>query len=212
MFLWKYRADQSNEAAAAANGNSDPGSSEEDTYGVAFTVRDGLIPDATLSFEYALQEGRRYNADLDAIQRLDSMYYALEGTYDMPAMDRLWDLELLAGHILATGTSAGASRIEEFRSPFGTPHGTHGITDIVDNSNVKDTYLGFRTTVAGAGVVFTFHELKSDQGEDWGDEVNLVTEHQFGDLGMEVGVANFSSRRGSIESTTFLYAQSEWEF
>ena len=212
LFLWQYRADQSNADLAAANGNSDPGSSEEDMYGFAFSIREGLIEDTTLSFEYALQEGNRYNAGLDSIQKLDSLYYAIEGTYDLPAMDRLWDLMLVFGHIRATGTSAGASRVEEFRSPFGTPHGTHGITDIIGTSNVKDTYLGFQTLLAETEVEFMYHELRADQGQDWGEEINLIARHQFGDLDVELGAAKFNSLTGAFDSTSFFYAQTHWDF
>ena len=210
LFLWQFRADQSNTALAAENGNADPGASHEDTYGFAFTLRDGLIPDATLSVEYALQEGRRYNGDLDAIQRLDSLYYAIEGTYDLEPMERLWDMVLVGGHIFATGTSAGASRIEEFRSPFGTPHGTHGISDIIGTSNLKDTYLGIRTVLGETGVEFTYHELRADQGADWGEEINLILDHRIGDLDVEFGAAK--SLTSTYESTNFFYAQTFWNF
>ncbi|MGB1661663.1 MAG: hypothetical protein ACPHP7_04540 [Planctomycetota bacterium] len=212
LFLWQFRADQSNAALAAENGNADPGASHEDTYGFAFTLRDGLIPDATLSVEYALQEGRRYNGDLDAIQRLDSLYYAIEGTYDLEPMERLWDMVLVGGHIFATGTSAGASRIEEFRSPFGTPHGTHGISDIIGTSNLKDTYVGIRTVLGETGVEFTYHELRADQGEDWGEEINLILDHRIGDLDVEFGAAKFNSLTSTYESTNFFYAQTFWNF
>ena len=214
LFLWKFRADQSNADLADEFNLSDPGSSEEETYGFAFSVREGLIPAATLSFEYALQEGDRYNPNpgVEAIQRLDSLYYALEGTYDLDPRERLWDLTLLAGHIFATGTSTGATRVEEFRSPFGTPHGTHGITDIIGTSNIKDTYLGFRTVLGETGVEMVYHKLRADQGPDWGEEINLIVDHRFGDLDVEFGAAKLSSQRIEVSSTSFLYAQTSWSF
>ena len=93
FYYWKYRADLANAAAAAANGLADPGSSDEDTYGYLFTLRDGIIPRVGVTFEYALQDGNRYDAlDDGAIQKLDSLYFAFEGTYDMPQMAGFWDM------------------------------------------------------------------------------------------------------------------------
>lgn len=214
FYYWTYRADLANAAAAADNGLADPGGSNEDTYGYLFTLREGIIPRVGLSFEYALQDGRRFDAiDDGAIQRLDSLYFAIEGTYDMPAMEGFWDMEWRAGHIMATGTSAGATREEAFRSVFGTPHGTHGIADVVDNSNVRDTYFGFSTQLYDADVAVSFHKLDADQGEDWGNEWDLVVSHPLGELlDLEVGIANFTSTTSLRESTDFLYAQTSWQF
>ena len=211
-FLWKYRADQSNADSASANGNADPGSTKEDTYGMALNLREGLIENLSLSLEYALQDGDRYSSDFDAVQRLDSLYYAIEGEYDLPPQEGIWDLDLVVGHIRATGTSSGATRNEAFLSPFGTPHGTHGIADIIDNSNVKNTYFGVRTRAFDTDWQITYHELRADQGEDWGDELDIVAEHTWGDLEVEYGAAKFISTNGALETTTFFYAQSYWNF
>lgn len=214
FYYWKYRADLANAAAAAANGLADPGSSDEDTYGYLFTLRDGIIPRVGVTFEYALQDGNRYDAlDDGAIQKLDSLYFAFEGTYDMPQMAGFWDMDWRAGHIMATGTAAGATREEAFRSVFGTPHGTHGIADVVDNSNIRDTYFGFSTVLYEADVALSFHNLRADQGEDWGNEWDLVVSHPLGDLlDLEVGLANFTSTSSLRESTDFIYAQTYWQF
>ncbi|MGE4619129.1 MAG: hypothetical protein AAEJ04_04895 [Planctomycetota bacterium] len=211
FYYWKSRADLLNTEAAAAGGNPDPGRSSEDTYGYFFSLREGIIPRVGLTFEYALQDGFRY--DVDSIKKLDSLYFAIEGTYDMPQVAGFWDLDLYGGHIMATGTSTGASRVEAFRSAFGTPHGMHGIADVVGNSNVRDTYFGFGTMLAGADVAVTYHNLRADQGEDWGNEFDIVVQHPLGELlDLEVGVAKFTTNTSLRENTDFLYAQTHWQF
>ncbi|MGE4632093.1 MAG: hypothetical protein AAEJ47_03565 [Planctomycetota bacterium] len=216
FYYWKYRADLANAAAAAALdiNIADPGSSREDTYGYFFRLRDGIIPRVGLTFEYALQEGSRYDAGPDdAIKKLDSLYFALEGTYDMPQTPGFWDLLWRAGHIMATGTSPGATRDEAFQSVFGTPHGTHGIADVVDNSNVRDTYFGFSTALSEADVALTFHNLRADRDENWGNEIDLVVGHQLGELlDLELGVGKFTSTTSLRDSTNFFYAQTHWQF
>lgn len=217
FYYWKSRADLANAGAAIANGNDDPGRSTEDTYGYFFTLREGIIPRVGLTFEYALQDGHRYDADPEvgpaAIKKLDSLYFAFEGTYDMPRTPGFWDLFWRAGHIMATGTSAGATREEAFQSVFGAPHGTHGIADVVDNSNVRDTYFGFSTAFSEADVAFTFHNLRADRGKNWGTEFDLVVSHPLGELmDLEVGVAKFNSSTDERDSTNFFYAQTYWHF
>ena len=221
FFYWKYTADLANQEAAGED--IDPGSSGEDTYGYCFSLKEGLITDEYLSrvgidVEYALQDGNRYDVGDDAIEKLDSLYYSIEVTYDQPASDDFGALDWRAGRILATGTSAGATRQETFRSPFGTPHGTHGIADLVVTSNVQDTYIGATTELMETEVDISLHMLAADQGEDWGQELDLVLRRQQqpdflgGWMPLEVGLGKFSSDHITLDSTTFFYVQSSWDF
>ena len=64
-----------------------------------------------------------------------------------------------------------------------------------------------------ADVDLSFHNLRADQGEDWGNEWDLVVSHPLGDLlDLEVGLANFTSTTSLRESTDFFYAQTHWQF
>jgi hypothetical protein len=218
FFYWKYTADLANQAEAAAGGNSDPGSSGEDTYGYCFSLKEGLISRVGIDVEYALQDGNRYDVGDDAIEKLDSLYYSIEATYDQPASDGFGALDWRAGRILATGTSAGATGQEAFRSPFGAPHGTHGIADLVATSNVQDTYIGATTELMETEVDISLHMLAADQGEDWGQELDVVLRRQQqpdflgGWMPLEVGLGKFSSDHSTLDSTTFFYVQSSWDF
>lgn len=218
FFYWKYTADLANQAEAVAGGNPDPGSSGEDTYGYCFSLKEGLISRVGIDVEYALQDGSRYDVGDDAIEKLDSLYYSIEATYDQPATDDFGALNWRAGRILATGTSAGATRQEAFRSPFGSPHGTHGIADLVATSNVQDTYIGATTELMETEVDISLHMLAADQGEDWGQELDIVLRRQQqpdflgGLMPLEVGLGKFSSDHSTLDSTTFFYVQSGWDF
>ncbi|MDE0960267.1 MAG: alginate export family protein [Planctomycetota bacterium] len=218
FYYWKYTADLANQAEAAAGGNLDPGSSGEDTYGYYFSLKEGLIERVGIDFEYALQDGNRYDVADDAIEKLDSLFYAIEATYDQPATADFGALDWRAGRLMATGTSPGATGQEAFRSPFGSPHGTHGIADLVANSNVQSTYIGATTELMETEIDLSLHMLEADQGEDWGQELDLVLRRQQhpdflgGLMPLEVGLGKFSSDHSSLDSTTFFYVQSSWGF
>ena len=218
FYYWKYSADNANQQAAAAAGFGDPGGSGEDTYGYFFSLREGIIPRVGLDFEYTLQDGDRYDATDNAIEKLDSLFFSLEGTYDIPGNDWGEGPVFHAGHMMATGTDAGATGQETYRSPFGSPHGTHGISDVVANSNVRDTYLGVTRRWYNTEVSVTYHILKADRGENWGNEFDVVLRKEQsadflgGLMPLEVGLGKFSSDNSTLDSTNFFYVQTSWDF
>ena len=85
-------------------------------------------------------------------------------------------------------------------------------------SNVRDFYFGVTTELMNSEVDLAFHNLASDQGADWGTELDLVVRRaQSADflgglMPLEVGVGKFSSDSSELESTTYFYTQTSWDF
>ena len=86
------------------------------------------------------------------------------------------------------------------------------------NSNIEDTYIGATTELMETEVDISLHMLAADQGEDWGQELDIVLRRQQqpdflgGLMPLEVGLGKFSSDHSTLDSTTFFYVQSGWDF
>ena len=183
------------------------------TAGVRFVTREDerLYPYLDLEFEYALQRGRRGTGTPGVDASVDAGLIAVDGSYVVTGSDV--NLLLGFGYSRSTGTSAGATSDEDFIPPMGSPHGLHGIADLVTDTNLEDIY--FRADfvpMAGVSAHAAFHLLGRDKDPagvgEYGNEFDLWAQWPLDErIDLEAGLSRFNAEASDLVDKDFIYFQ-----
>lgn len=183
------------------------------TTGLRFITREDerLYPYLDLQFEYALQRGRRGYGTPGVESAVDASLIALDATYNLPDADM--NMVLRGGYSRSTGSAAGATSDEDFIAPMGSPHGLHGIADIVDDTNLEDLWVGADfVPTPGVSAHVAFRLLGRDKDPagigEYGNEFDLWAQWPLDErIDLEAGFSRFNAEASDLVDKDFFYFQ-----
>ena len=169
-----------------------------DTYGVRWQ---GSVSDSfTYNLEYAKQSDAAKNP-----MSYSADYILAEVTANISRFAVTLGYEVL-------GSDDGKAA---FTTSLATLHAFQGWTDrflTTPAKGVKDVYLNVGTAVAGAQLLLSYHDLKSDVGGlDYGTEYDISLGKKFGAVAYTAKYATYSKDTFGSDTTKF-WLMADWNF
>jgi hypothetical protein len=169
-----------------------------DTFGVRWQ---GSVSD---SFSYNLEYASQSDAADNPIS-YSADYMLAEATAKVSSLAFTLGYEVL-------GSDEGKAG---FTTSLATAHAFQGWTDrflATPANGVKDMYLNVATQIMGAGLVLSYHDLKSDFASiDYGTEFDASLSKKFGAVAYTLKYATYSKDSFGSDTTKF-WLMADWNF
>lgn len=163
--------------------------------GTAIAGEDKIV----YAFEFANQSEYADNED-----GFDANYLLLEAGYSSKAFTVKLGYELLGWDT----TDSGAEK--SFQTPLATKHKFNGWADMflgTPNKGLEDVYLTASTNIAGTNLAATYHDFSSEEGDSYGQELDIVAAKKLTDNYSVLGKLASYSEDGYKKDTTKLWLQ-----